>query len=145
AGDLWTRGLQAGFPGPAPGPAGRLHTFAFDLALNGSESLRFLPVGRQTQVSLHSVWPSPSFSGGFLPDRRQVSAQGFQAVWSVAYFARGYPQRFLATENLAAPREASAFGVALILPADGYQKTERSIKYGILFLLPTFLTFFLYE
>jgi inner membrane protein len=39
----------------------------------------------------------------------------------------------------------SAFGVDLLLPVDAYQKTERSIKYGVLFLLLTFLTFFLYE
>lgn len=41
--------------------------------------------------------------------------------------------------------ENSAFGVDLFLPVDAYQKTERSTKYGVLFLLLTFLTFFLYE
>jgi inner membrane protein len=41
--------------------------------------------------------------------------------------------------------EASAFGVDLFLPVDAYQKTERSVKYGVLFLILTFLTFFLYE
>lgn len=146
-GDLWTSGLRVSVPGLAAEPAGRVHEVAFDLALNGSESLRFLPLGSQTSVTLKSAWPSPSFSGGFLPERRQVSAAGFQAVWNVAFFARGYPQRFRASETqaLTAAREASAFGVDLILPADGYQKTERSVKYGILFLLLTFLTFFLYE
>ena len=41
--------------------------------------------------------------------------------------------------------KGSAFGVDLILPADGYQKTERSLKYGLLFVVLTFLTFLLYE
>ena len=39
----------------------------------------------------------------------------------------------------------SAFGVGLYLPADAYQKTERSLKYAILFVVLTFATFFLYE
>ncbi len=39
----------------------------------------------------------------------------------------------------------SAFGVSLYMPVDVYQKTERSAKYGMLFLILTFLAFFLFE
>ena len=41
--------------------------------------------------------------------------------------------------------ETSAFGVELFQSVDAYQQTERSMKYGVLFLALTFLTFFLYE
>jgi len=40
---------------------------------------------------------------------------------------------------------ASRFGVDLMVPADTYQKSLRSVKYGILFVLLPFLVFFLFE
>jgi inner membrane protein len=48
------------------------YTFDFNLTLNGTSGLHFVPVGKTTQVSLTSLWPSPSFDGAFLPDKRDV-------------------------------------------------------------------------
>lgn len=71
------------------------------------------------------------------------------ATWSVPYFGRSYPQQWLEAEReRLVPESAlneSAFGVDLYLPVDVYQKTERSVKYGMLFLVLTFLAFFLFE
>ena len=149
---IWTSGLTA--PAPltpltsAPG-APLLHRFSFALGLNGSEELRALPMGRETLLELRSPWPSPSFSGAFLPESRTISAAGFEARWKVSWFGRSYPQRWrdCEAETVASGSavKGSAFGVDLILPADGYQKTERSLKYGLLFVVLTFLTFLLYE
>ena len=49
--------------------------------------------------------------------------------------------------NIAVKRAVndSAFGVSLVIPADTYQKTTRSAKYALLFILLTFTTFFLFE
>ena len=41
--------------------------------------------------------------------------------------------------------EPSAFGVKLLLPVDEYQKTMRSAKYNILFVILTFVAFFFVE
>ncbi|HYU34156.1 MAG TPA: cell envelope integrity protein CreD [Thermoanaerobaculia bacterium] len=147
---MWSRGLRTPVPGLAGGEAGQTYPFAFDLVLDGSRSLKFLPLGRQTTVKLRSPWPDPSFTGAYLPESRRVGKAGFEAAWSVPYFGRSYPQQWRLAEEAAkvAPQEAldaSAFGVDLFLPVDAYQKTERSLKYGMLFLLLTFLTFFLYE
>lgn len=146
---MWTRGLRTPVPGLAGAAAGQTWPFAFDLVLDGSRSLKFLPLGRQTTVKLIAPWPDPSFVGAYLPESRRVEAAGFEATWSVPYFGRSYPQQWRSTEaGTVAPQEAldaSAFGVDLFLPVDAYQKTERSLKYGALFLLLTFLTFFLYE
>ena len=125
-------------------PNGGLFHFDLKLAINGSRDLRFLPIGRETTVALRSAWRTPSFAGAFLPDNRTVDATGFRADWSIPFFARSYPQAFggsYAQENLL----SSAFGVALLLPVDTYQKSDRSLKYGGLFVLLTFLTFFLFE
>jgi inner membrane protein len=41
--------------------------------------------------------------------------------------------------------EASAFGVSLLQPVDIYQQAERAVKYAVLFIVLTFLVFFLWE
>lgn len=146
---LWSSGLQAPVAGLAEAGEGAAWDFGFDLLLNGSGRLDVLPFGKQTTLTLASSWPSPSFSGRFLPETRDVKATGFQATWNVPYFGRSYPQRWRSTETekVASPGEVngSAFGVELFLPVGIYQKTERSVKYGLLFIVLTFLTFFLYE
>lgn len=146
---IWQTGLRVPVPDLAAAEPGTVYPFRFDLSLDGSVSLSFLPFGKQTTVALRSSWPDPSFAGAFLPESRKVGKDGFQAVWNVAYFGRSYPQQWRSpdTERLA-PASAlhtSAFGVEMYLPVDVYQKTERSVKYGLLFLILTFLTFFLYE
>lgn len=146
---LWNTGLRVPISGLAQAPEKQAYPFAFDLAVRGSQELSFLPFGKQNSVTLRSSWPDPSFSGGFLPESRNVSHKGFESTWSVPYFGRSYPQQWLeAEQERMAPESAvheSAFGVELYLPVDVYQKTERSVKYGMLFLVLTFLAFFLFE
>ncbi|HEV8580800.1 MAG TPA: cell envelope integrity protein CreD [Thermoanaerobaculia bacterium] len=146
---FWGSGLRVAVPDLQQGREGEIYAFSFGLGLNGSQKLQFLPFGKQTTVSLQAPWPSPSFSGAFLPETRRVTGMGFDARWNVSWFARSYPQQWRdEDETSLAPKSSldnSAFGVDLILPVDAYQKTERSVKYGLLFLVLTFLTFFLYE
>jgi inner membrane protein len=143
---LWESGLAV--LGLAPGD-GESFSFAFKLDVAGSEKLEFLPLGKETTVTLRSPWPDPSFVGAFLPESRSVRPNGFTATWRIPYYARSYAQQWL-LQNVAqavppAALCASAFGVSFLLPVDSYQRTERSQKYAVLFLLLTFLTFFLYE
>ena len=35
--------------------------------------------------------------------------------------------------------------MSLLIPVDFYKKSQRSVKYGVLFILLTFMTFFLFE
>lgn len=146
---LWSTGLRVPISGLAQAAEKQTYPFAFDLAVRGSQSLCFLPFGRQNNVTLRSSWADPSFTGGFLPESRSVSSKGFESTWSVPYFGRSYPQQWLeAEQERMAPESAvneSAFGVELYLPVDVYLKTERSVKYGMLFLVLTFLAFFLFE
>jgi inner membrane protein len=142
---LWPSGLSASVPVDGSGKI----AFAFDLRLNGSEEIHFLPLGGESIVSLTSPWPDPSFRGAYLPESRTVSATGFKARWSVSSLARSYPQQWRSTgdseSNALGAIHQSAFGVGLFSPVGHYQKTERAMKYGALFIVLTFLTFFLYE
>jgi inner membrane protein len=115
---------------------------SFDLLLNGSEYLYFIPVGKENNVEIESSWGNPKFDGAFLPDERNVSDNGFTANWKVLHLNRNYPQSWKGSEF---STEESAFGTYLLLPVDQYRKTERSAKYAIMFIALTFTIFFFVE
>jgi len=119
------------------------YSFDFSFSLNGSEGLFFVPVGKTTHVKMSSSWDAPSFVGAFLPDTRDISAEnGFTAAWNILSYNRNYPQMWTGGAYQITSTE---FGVNLILPVDHYLKTERSVKYAIMFIALTFLIFFLVE
>ncbi len=138
-------GIAAPAPGLRGGSTGQEYAFAFELKLAGSKDLLFLPLGKQTDVHLKSAWNNPSFTGAYLPASREVDASGFAADWKVLHLGRNYPQQWLDREIKPENFQESSFGVSLLLPVDTYQKTTRSAKYAILFILLTFVTFFFFE
>ena len=119
--------------------------FSFPLDLNGSVGAYFTPFGGKTTVDLESNWGSPSFQGNWLPARRTVSDQGFQASWSIPYLGRNYPQSWLAGTVSREALDASRFGVDLISPVDEHRMADRSVKYAGLFILLTFAAIWLTE
>jgi inner membrane protein len=146
------------------------YDFSFDLDINGSRNLSFLPFGKETKVEIKSNWSNPSFEGSFLPDEREISTNGFVAKWKVLQLNRNYPQQgcgaFLGenpVQNISNgysnrdyysddyasmandENNIASFGVRLMLPIDEYQKTTRSAKYNIMFIFLTFLAFFFME
>lgn len=118
--------------------------FSFQLKLQGSQNLSFVPVGSVTDVILNSPWNSPSFKGNFIPDHREVNDDGFEANWKVLQLNRNYPQ-YWTGENMKTSLWKSAFGVDLIMPLDDYQKSTRSAKYAAMTIALIFLIFFLVE
>lgn len=141
-------GMQAALPrldvdsGDAP------VSFSLSITLNGSQSLTFLPLGRNTTAAIQSDWPHPSFFGSFLPETHDISDEGFSARWATSYFARSYPQVWLVGDGTVGrfgEIVQSGFGVRFFQPVDAYHQTERSAKYGVLFLVFTFAVLFLYE
>jgi len=142
SGALFDSAVRARVPFSNLSDAG--YDFAMDLHLGGGKTLNFLPLGKDTSVKISANWPHPSFGGNFLPINRQVTDQGFQAEWKVPETARAIPQRWRDTvPDLYLP--SFAFGVDFILPVDIYQFTTRAAKYAMLFILLTFVAFFLFE
>jgi inner membrane protein len=107
--------------------------------------LSVLPLGSTTTAALKSGWPHPSFQGAFLPASRSISADGFEARWQVLELNRSYRQAWLEGEVNEATLAESAFGVGLFQAVDIYQRGERAIKYALLFIALTFLTFLAWE
>ncbi len=119
--------------------------FSFNLELGGTGDLDFLPLGDTTSVELNSTWPSPSFSGAYLPESREISDEGFSATWHVLDLGRGYPSSWYRSDYTPDSVELTAFGVELLLPIGLYEASTRAAKYAILFIGLTFLIFFLFE
>lgn len=117
--------------------------FLLALTLAGSQSIRFAPLGRHTDVTLSGNWGDPSFQGAWLPEH-DVQAESFRATWSIPYLGRSYPEEWIGAGDLAKINQ-SLFGADLIAPVDAYRQTERSIKYAILFLALTFTVIWLFE
>jgi len=121
--------------------------FKLNLVLQGTESYSIVPIGRDSQVSLASDWPHPSFMGDYLPTEREIDATGFTASWHTSYFASNLEESFkqCAFENECTIFNSRYFGVSLIDPVDQYVKSDRAIKYALLFIALTFAGFFLFE
>jgi len=123
--------------------------FSIPLDVNGSGRIYFAPFGIQNETNLKSNWPDPGFRGAFLPAERSVRSDGFDAKWKVSYYGRDYPQHWTSqTGNDRFTTQAvvqSMFGAEFLSILDSYRYVERSIKYGVLFLVLVFTTFFLFE
>jgi inner membrane protein len=118
----------------------------FDLRfdLDGTGSLSWVPLGDTSNVALRSDWQHPRFAGDFLPRERDIHDQGFTARWSTTSLASKAQQELVASEDQRA-WQGERMQVDLIQPLDIYQQTERASKYGLMFVLLTFVGFFLLE
>lgn len=117
-------------------------SFSTRLEVNGSRNLQFVPAGNETTVKMRSAWPDPSFTGTILP-KHVISDSGFTANWKALAHTRNFPQTW--TQDTYHKLDATAFGVDLHIPVNGYQKTLRSVKYALLCIVLTFAGFFLIE
>lgn len=114
--------------------------FSVTLYLDGSMGLYVVPVGKVTTATFQSDWRAPSFGGDFLPADHEIGDEGFFANWKVLDLNRSYGQVVRGDDSSAINMVASSlFGVKFIQPIDQYQQNLRSVKYGILIILLTFV------
>ena len=146
---LFASGIHASVPGLGGVAEGTGLPFSFTVEMNGTRDIRVLPASGETAVKLSSAWPHPSFSGAPLPQSHAIGEGGFTAQWAVMDFGRPYPEQWTTVgmdrQQLMSHADGSAFGVSLLQPVDIYQQAERAVKYAVLFIMLTFLVFFLWE
>ncbi|MGL5837494.1 MAG: cell envelope integrity protein CreD [Sphingorhabdus sp.] len=133
----------------------------YSYSFRGNKSLTMVPRGKETSWSVKSSWPSPSFAGDFLPNKRDVKSSGFTSTHAVTNLALG--QSVVTTDDAAPPVPAQEYGamavreapsvagpsqaatIGLIEPVDLYSQVDRSVKYGFLFIGFTFLAFLMFD
>lgn len=141
-------GLHARLVAPADTARLRIDTrLALDLA--GAESLAIVPLGTRNEVRLASSWPHPSFQGRS-PVESRIGDDGFAAQWQLASVATDVQREYLAGRAMrplpaAGDGALDALGVVLADPVDAYSQADRATKYGLLFVLLTFVGFFMFE
>ncbi len=125
-------------------PAGGL-TAQLTIDLLGTQELSLVPAADSTSWQLKSDWPHPSFGGRFLPNRREVGEQGFDASWSLNALATAAPRDVVHGaavicdgEQDGRKRCLDTLKVAFVDPVNPYSLSDRAIKYGLLFVLLTF-------
>jgi inner membrane protein len=117
--------------------------FDLPMVIRGSGSLKFLPLGESTRAAIRSSWPHPSFVGRVLPASRSIEPTGFAAEWTIPLLNRSYPQAWTAGDGI--DLEEVEAGVRLFEPVALYDMVTRAVKYGLLFIVLTFLTLGLIE
>jgi inner membrane protein len=146
--EIFTSGIHAVLP-QFESLLDRKNRFELQLDLNGSEELYLIPMGKLNKTTVTSSWPDPSFVGAYLPAEHEIGKEGFKASWEISYLSRSYPQSWRSDgANFPTLRDSiieSGYGTNLFLSIDHYHKTLRSVKYAILFILLTFVAFFLFE
>ncbi|MET0289040.1 MAG: cell envelope integrity protein CreD [Pseudoxanthomonas sp.] len=140
-------GVSQGIHAPLPvgdtqaGHLPALDNLTLQMMLDGTQALSIAPIGDDNKITLHSAWPHPSFGGSFLPYESNIDAQGFKASWAVSSLASD-AQRKLLAPGTGVPETLQ---VSLVDPVDVYTQADRASKYGILFVLLTFVGFALFE
>jgi inner membrane protein len=124
-------------------------SFSSELVFNGSSTLTFAPVGRETRIALTGNWPHPSFTGAFLPQTHDISNDGFTAGWRIPHLARSIPQSWYVgaaqAGNVHARLWPALSGVDFYAPVDYYDLVNRAAKYGLMFLAVAFAAVFVLE
>ncbi len=152
-------GLHARLPVTVAGGAIVLDS-QLDFTLEGTESLAIAPLAKRNIITIDSPWPHPLFNGDFLPRKRTIDNKGFHAEWEISSLATNAQAQYLggsrvpgmapagsvdAANNAETVSGLDAIGVSLVEPVNIYSQADRASKYGILFVLLTFVGFFMFE
>lgn len=118
--------------------------FKAGVSLRGTSSFNVQFAGKEMAAKFNAPWPSPSFTGNTLPDTSTITSDSFEANWQVIEF--GSP-RIAASNTImdAGMWKGSTIGVDLIEATPIYRMITRVAKYGLLFVVLSFTTYFFFE
>ena len=104
--------------------------FSMDINMKGSKQIRFIPIGKETDVNIKSDWKTANFIGEYLPHNSdKITTDGFNAKWKILDINRPFSQNyFKGIPNL----KNYAFGVNFLIPVDEYQKSNLFITEKII-------------
>ncbi len=142
------KGVHVELPAQDNRETGGPWTSPFDLRLQGTEQLEVVPVGKTSQVSLASNWPHPSSSAtSFRLSCVRSPTRASPPTGQTSFFSTNLEEalRGCLSENSCEDFNSRSFGVNFIDPVDQYLKSDRAIKYALLFIALTFAGFFLFE
>lgn len=150
-------GMHAVLPAVAAG-AMQGNRVSMSFVLKGTQSLSVAPVADDNHIAVESGWPHPKFDG-YSP-RSEIGEKGFKADWEISSLASNVQAQLRAGSGdaavsrsardsgesaLASSSPIDSMQVSLVDPVDIYTQVDRASKYGILFVVLTFVGFGLFE
>jgi len=119
-------------------------TFKGRVTLRGTGQFGVVHAAKEMSAVFRSSWPSPSFVGDVLPLNSTISGEGFEAKWQTTEF--GSP-RITTAIAITDPSmwNTPSIGVDLIQATPIYRMINRVAKYGLLFIVLSFATYFFFE
>jgi inner membrane protein len=150
---------------PPGGAAGAGLKARVVLELAGTGQLALVPAADTTRFNLQSDWPHPSFGGRFLPTAHDITKAGFSARWAVSSLASDAPAQLQRVGGLCPGAEAGRAAISAVVPTmeptthgcldtlqvaffdpvNPHVLSDRAIKYGLLFVVLTFVAVALVE
>ena len=139
-------------------------SFELSVDLRYTQRLGVLLMGDDSQLNMNGSWPHPSFDGRSLPDTHSVTNSGFTGTWSSPALARGYPSVVSKSKWILAKDEITSqttnelqsrgyspsisqssihpysFGYSVFEPITPYRAVNRSLKYGVMFVVMTLIS-----
>ncbi|MCC7394077.1 MAG: cell envelope integrity protein CreD [Sphingomonadaceae bacterium] len=130
----------------------------YQFSARGNDRLTFVPRGQDSRWQVQSTWPSPNFSGSFLPNQRRINGDGFRADYAISNLALG--QAIVLTQDARPPMDVDRYvetaaagegassqsaSVAMVEVVDLYDQVNRAVKYGFLFIGFTFMAFLMFD
>jgi len=115
------------------------------LDIGGAKRLGVTPFAQSTSVRIDSDWADPGFEGGFPPDSREITDNGFSAEWTVPYLRRGIRAHGKAHRLAALTGPDKIMTVQFVSTDNPYQTVNRALKYAVMFIGLVFIAYFLFE
>lgn len=123
--------------------------FSVDLTINGNRSFGIVPIAEKTSVTVASTWLHPGFFGIHLPTESEIGDNGFRARWDLSHFVHRIPSTMSSHGDtpdwFRDQIETDAILTRLVTPVDHYLMSERSVKYGLLFVILVSCVLFVFE
>jgi inner membrane protein len=96
--------------------------------LKGNSAFHIKPTGKNIEIKANGTWGDIGFGGMALPDMKEIGDNKFSAQYKI--------DKANSTGNI---------DINFITTVDQYQQCSRIVKYSFLFILLTFIVFFLVE
>lgn len=120
--------------------------FEIKYKLRGLNVLSVQPFGTVSKIKINGDWKDPSFEGDFLPTNRSVTNKDFTAEWSIPKIATIKTDiSDLNNPSIIEKNNTVVVSVSLLTPVDNYRMATRAVKYAFLFLLLTFVAYYVFE
>lgn len=129
--------------------------FNVKLNINGLSKLTLIPTSDEFKYSAHGNWEDIKYDGQILPVNKKSNNQKFTAQWNNLAIGQNNLSKLSSCTNTDCFKslptnsnyESEKFGVSteFLDSVNIYSQTDRALKYGVMIILITFVSFFLFE